>query len=100
MEQIPRRLTGKVVVVTGASQGIGAETVKAFRTLNYRTNGQGWQDAQANDKDFVVIFGHIASAGDGLMVVFPMPSPGSAEATRSDGCDVRPLGSAPSSRAC
>jgi len=26
----------KVVVVTGASQGIGAEVVKAFRKLDYR----------------------------------------------------------------
>lgn len=26
----------KVVVVTGASQGFGAETVKAFRALGYR----------------------------------------------------------------
>jgi NAD(P)-dependent dehydrogenase (short-subunit alcohol dehydrogenase family) len=26
----------KVIVVTGASQGIGAEVVKAFRKLDYR----------------------------------------------------------------
>ena len=30
------RLAGKVAIVTGASQGIGAEVVKAFRKLDYR----------------------------------------------------------------
>jgi NAD(P)-dependent dehydrogenase (short-subunit alcohol dehydrogenase family) len=32
----------KVVIVTGASQGIGAEIVKAFRKLDYRIASASW----------------------------------------------------------
>jgi NAD(P)-dependent dehydrogenase (short-subunit alcohol dehydrogenase family) len=50
----------KVVVVTGASQGIGAETVKAFRTLDYRIVATARSIKPSDDPNVVTVAGDIA----------------------------------------
>ena len=50
----------KVVVVTGASQGIGAETVKAFRKLNYRIVATARSIEPSEDPNIVTVAGDIA----------------------------------------
>ena len=50
----------KVVVVTGASQGIGAALVKAFRDRNYRVVATARSVKQSDDPDVLAIPGDIA----------------------------------------
>jgi NAD(P)-dependent dehydrogenase (short-subunit alcohol dehydrogenase family) len=50
----------KVAVITGASQGIGAALVKAFRDRNYRVVANSRSIKPANDDDILTIAGDIA----------------------------------------
>src|SRR5471032_103968 len=50
----------KVVVVTGASQGIGAEVVKAFRKLDYRVVATARSIKPSEDPNIVTVAGDIA----------------------------------------
>ncbi|UOQ69016.1 SDR family NAD(P)-dependent oxidoreductase [Hymenobacter volaticus] len=49
----------KVVIVTGASQGIGAEIVKAFRKLDYRVVATSRTIKPSDDPNVVTIAGNI-----------------------------------------
>jgi len=49
----------KVVVVTGASQGIGAEVVNAFRKLDYRIVATSRSIKLSNDENILNIAGDI-----------------------------------------
>jgi NAD(P)-dependent dehydrogenase (short-subunit alcohol dehydrogenase family) len=49
----------KVVVVTGASQGIGAEIVKAFRKLEYRVVATARSIKPTDDPDILAVAGDI-----------------------------------------
>jgi NAD(P)-dependent dehydrogenase (short-subunit alcohol dehydrogenase family) len=50
----------KVVVVTGASQGIGAEVVKAFRKLDYRVVATARSIKPSEDPNVLTVAGDIA----------------------------------------
>jgi NAD(P)-dependent dehydrogenase (short-subunit alcohol dehydrogenase family) len=50
----------KVVVITGASQGIGAALVKAFRERNYRVVATARSVKQSDDPDVLAVPGDIA----------------------------------------
>ncbi|RFU48846.1 SDR family NAD(P)-dependent oxidoreductase [Paraburkholderia sp. DHOC27] len=50
----------KVAIVTGASQGIGAETVKAFRQLGYRVVATARSIKPSEDPNLVAVAGDIA----------------------------------------
>lgn len=50
----------KVAVVTGASQGIGAALVKAFRDRNYRVVATARSITESNDPDILAVPGDIA----------------------------------------
>jgi len=50
----------KVAVITGASQGIGAGLVKAYRDRNYRVVATARSLGPSNDPDIVVVRGDIA----------------------------------------
>jgi NAD(P)-dependent dehydrogenase (short-subunit alcohol dehydrogenase family) len=50
----------KVVIITGASQGIGAALVKAYRDRNYRVVATSRSIKQTNDPDIVTVRGDIA----------------------------------------
>ncbi|XUW87329.1 SDR family oxidoreductase [Burkholderia sp. M6-3] len=49
----------KVIVVTGASQGIGAEVVKAFRKLDYRIVATARSIKPSDDENIVTVAGDI-----------------------------------------
>jgi NAD(P)-dependent dehydrogenase (short-subunit alcohol dehydrogenase family) len=49
----------KVVVVTGASQGIGAEVVRAFRKLDYRVVATSRSIRPSEDPDILTVAGDI-----------------------------------------
>jgi NAD(P)-dependent dehydrogenase (short-subunit alcohol dehydrogenase family) len=51
----------KVIVVTGASQGIGAEIAKAFRALGHHVVATSRSIQPSDDPDFVAVTGDIAS---------------------------------------
>ncbi|MGX6998300.1 SDR family NAD(P)-dependent oxidoreductase [Caballeronia sp. KNU42] len=59
----------KVVVVTGASQGIGAETVKAFRALNYRIVATARSIKPSEDPNIVTVAGDIADPATARRVI-------------------------------
>ena len=59
----------KVVVVTGASQGIGAETVKAFRALNYRIVATARSIKPSDDANIVTVAGDIADPATAQRVI-------------------------------
>src|ERR1700678_1971604 len=59
----------KVAVVTGASQGIGAGILQAFRDRNYRVVATSRSIKPAADKESVSVRGH-AGAADTLKRVF------------------------------
>lgn len=50
----------KVAIITGASQGIGAGLVKAFRDRNYRVVATSRSIKQTNDPDIIAVPGDIA----------------------------------------
>ncbi|HEY2248046.1 MAG TPA: SDR family oxidoreductase [Bradyrhizobium sp.] len=50
----------KVAVITGASQGIGAALVKAYRDRNYRVVATARSIKQSNDEDVLAVPGDIA----------------------------------------
>ena len=50
----------KVAVITGASQGIGAALVKAFRDRNYRVVATARSIQETNDPDILAVPGDIA----------------------------------------
>ncbi|MFM0133071.1 SDR family NAD(P)-dependent oxidoreductase [Paraburkholderia sediminicola] len=51
----------KVIVVTGASQGIGAEVVKAFRKLDYRVVATARSIKPSEDPNILTVAGDIAN---------------------------------------
>lgn len=51
----------KVAIVTGASQGIGAGLVKAFRDRNYRVIANSRSIKQSSDPDVIAVAGDIAN---------------------------------------
>ena len=59
----------KVVVVTGASQGIGAETVKAFRKLDYRIVATARSIKSSEDPNIVTVAGDIADPATARRVI-------------------------------
>jgi NAD(P)-dependent dehydrogenase (short-subunit alcohol dehydrogenase family) len=50
----------KVVVITGASQGIGADLVKAYRDRNYRVVANSRSIKPSSDPDILAVAGDIA----------------------------------------
>ena len=50
----------KVAIITGASQGIGAGLVKAYRDLNYRVVANSRSIRQGSDPDILAVDGDIA----------------------------------------
>src|SRR5471030_200172 len=59
----------KVVVVTGASQGIGAEVVKAFRKLDYRVVATSRSITPSDDPNVLTIAGDIGDAATAQRVI-------------------------------
>ncbi|QUN32417.1 SDR family oxidoreductase (plasmid) [Cupriavidus sp. KK10] len=59
----------KVVVVTGASQGIGAESVKAFRALGYRVVATARSIQPSSDPNIVTVAGDIADPDTARRVI-------------------------------
>jgi NAD(P)-dependent dehydrogenase (short-subunit alcohol dehydrogenase family) len=59
----------KVVIVTGASQGIGAETVKAFRKLDYRVVATSRSIKPSDDANILTVAGDIADPETARRVV-------------------------------
>jgi len=59
----------KVVVVTGASQGMGAEAVKAFRALNYRVVATARSIRPSDDPNVVTVAGDIADPATARRVI-------------------------------
>ncbi|MGZ2744912.1 SDR family NAD(P)-dependent oxidoreductase [Burkholderia stagnalis] len=59
----------KVIIVTGASQGIGAETVNAFRARGHRIVATSRSIAPSHDPDLVTVAGDIGDASTARRVV-------------------------------
>ena len=59
----------KVAIITGASQGIGAGLVKAFRDRNYRVVATSRSIKQAGDPDIVAVRGDIGDPATAERVV-------------------------------
>jgi NAD(P)-dependent dehydrogenase (short-subunit alcohol dehydrogenase family) len=59
----------KVVVVTGASQGIGAEVVKAFRKLDYRVVATSRSIKPSDDPNILAVAGDIGDPATAQRVV-------------------------------
>lgn len=59
----------KVAIVTGASQGIGAALVKAFRDRNYRVVATSRSIKQSGDPDVVAVPGDIGNAATAEVLV-------------------------------
>src|SRR5262249_10250229 len=59
----------KVVVLTGASQGIGAEVVKAFRKLDYRIVATARSIKPSDDPNIVTVAGDIGDRETAQRVV-------------------------------
>lgn len=59
----------KVVVVTGASQGIGAELVKAFRKLDYRVVATARSIKPSEDSNILTVAGDIADPATAQRVI-------------------------------
>jgi NAD(P)-dependent dehydrogenase (short-subunit alcohol dehydrogenase family) len=51
----------KVVVITGASQGIGAALVKAYRDANFRVVANSRTISESNDPHVLTVAGDIAN---------------------------------------
>src|ERR1700722_11351985 len=61
--------TQKVVVITGASQGIGAELVKAFRERDYRVVATARSITASDDRNILNVAGHIADPATARRVI-------------------------------
>jgi NAD(P)-dependent dehydrogenase (short-subunit alcohol dehydrogenase family) len=61
--------TPKVIIVTGASQGIGAETVKAFLARGHRVVATSRTIAPSSDANLVTVAGDIGDADTARRVV-------------------------------
>jgi NAD(P)-dependent dehydrogenase (short-subunit alcohol dehydrogenase family) len=61
--------TSKVIIVTGASQGIGAETVKAFRAKGHRVVATARSIQPSNEPDLVTVAGDIGNPDTARRVV-------------------------------
>ncbi|WP_423757681.1 SDR family NAD(P)-dependent oxidoreductase [Burkholderia sp. NLJ2] len=61
--------TSKVIIVTGASQGIGAETVNAFRARGHRVVATSRSIGPSNDPDLVTVAGDIGDPAVARRVV-------------------------------
>jgi NAD(P)-dependent dehydrogenase (short-subunit alcohol dehydrogenase family) len=59
----------KVAIVTGASQGMGAEIVKAYRKLGYRVVANSRAITPSDDPDIATVAGDIADRGTAQRVV-------------------------------
>jgi NAD(P)-dependent dehydrogenase (short-subunit alcohol dehydrogenase family) len=59
----------KVAVITGASRGIGADLVKAFRDRNYRVVATSRSIKQGSDPDIVTVAGDIGDPATAERVV-------------------------------
>src|SRR5580698_11097388 len=59
----------KVVVVTGASQGIGAEVVKAFRKLDYRIVATARSIRPSDDANVLTVAGDIGDPATAQRVI-------------------------------
>ena len=59
----------KVVVVTGASQGIGAEVVKAFRKLGYRVVATARSIRPSDDANILTVAGDIGDPATAHRVI-------------------------------
>jgi NAD(P)-dependent dehydrogenase (short-subunit alcohol dehydrogenase family) len=59
----------KVVVVTGASQGIGAEVVKAFRKLDYRVVATSRTIKPSDDSNILAVTGDIGDPATAQRVI-------------------------------
>lgn len=59
----------KVIVVTGASQGIGAETVKAFRKLGHQVVATSRTIRASEDPDIATVAGDIADPATARRVI-------------------------------
>ncbi|MGP8475507.1 SDR family NAD(P)-dependent oxidoreductase [Burkholderia sp. PR2] len=61
--------TSKVIIVTGASQGIGAETVNAFRARGHRVVATSRSIGPSDDPDLVTVAGDIGDPAVARRVV-------------------------------
>jgi NAD(P)-dependent dehydrogenase (short-subunit alcohol dehydrogenase family) len=61
--------TQKVAVITGASQGIGAELVKAYRERGYRVVATARNVKQTDDQDIIAVPGDIADPATARRVI-------------------------------
>ena len=61
--------TQKVAIITGASQGIGAELVKAYRQRGYRVVATARSIRQSDDADVLAVAGDIADPDTARRVV-------------------------------
>ncbi|MBW8728402.1 MAG: SDR family oxidoreductase [Inquilinus limosus] len=59
----------KVAIITGASQGIGASLVQAYRDLNYRVVANSRSIRQGSDPDILAVDGDIADPRTAARVV-------------------------------
>jgi NAD(P)-dependent dehydrogenase (short-subunit alcohol dehydrogenase family) len=59
----------KVAIVTGASQGIGAELVKAYRDRNYRVVATSRSITQGSDPDILAVAGDISDPATAERIV-------------------------------
>lgn len=59
----------KVVIVTGASQGIGAEVVKAFRKLDYHVVATSRSIQPSNDPRIVTVPGDISDSATAQRII-------------------------------
>ena len=59
----------KVAIITGASQGIGAELVRAYRNRNYRVVANSRSIAPSRDPDILAVAGDIADPATAERVI-------------------------------
>src|SRR6188768_1479449 len=59
----------KVVIITGASQGIGADLVKGYRDRNYRVVANSRSIKPSSDPDVLAIAGDIADPSTAQKIV-------------------------------